>query len=164
MCTWYQVPLDQTASMRFTLCGLKAIVLVQGCLLQWVLRLDHLSQFDWPLPLPLEGAQCTAVECDTSAGVLLGTSAGAVWHLPVSRPLLLYDASLHSADASVDHAAWLRPCAPHQPLCVVLQMGGYLETTQNAYFKNSMSSRSVECCAGVSYACSQPGACAVLPA
>ncbi|KAK9788859.1 hypothetical protein WJX73_001992 [Symbiochloris irregularis] len=80
----------------------------QGCLLQWVLRLDHLSQFVWPLPPPLDSADCTAVECDASAGVLLGITSGAVWHLPAfpvrsclgPRPVLCCQ---HEGAAAVGH-------------------------------------------------------------
>ena len=62
--------------------------MLQGSLLQWVLRLEHLSQFVWPLPPELGlgpgiGAQCSAVQCDADAGIFLGSSTGAVWHLPV---------------------------------------------------------------------------------
>ena len=58
---------------------------VQGGLLQWVLRLEHLSQFAGHLPpAMLAGdASSTALECDGTGGVFIGGSDGSVWHLQV---------------------------------------------------------------------------------
>lgn len=56
--------------------------LLQDSILQWVLRLEHLSQFEWPLPSEVGAAACTAIEC-SAKGILLGCSNGIVLDLPV---------------------------------------------------------------------------------
>lgn len=57
--------------------------MMQSGMLHWVLRVEHLSQHQGRLPFDSSQQQCSAVECDTSGGVLVGCQDGTVWHVPV---------------------------------------------------------------------------------
>lgn len=57
---------------------------VQGGMLHWVLRVEHLAQHLGHLPFPAPDHQCTAVECTPAGDLFVGCHDGAVWHMPVS--------------------------------------------------------------------------------